>query len=299
MKLAVVLVRNLSAGWLGAYGNEWVATPNLDRLAAEGIVFERHIADRADGQPDSYAGDVKRFDDLVPPWDVPVEVFETYAEEFDGLEPVREPEPIDADDLAAWDALRCSYAAVLTRVDAQFGRFFEDCRREGTAIVFTSDIGFPLGEHGVVGSAGCRPHAERVHLPLILWRPDGVDAGRRVDGITQPERLNAVLARMRVGSNVDDENVFEESIFQAIVISSTSPFAVTRNENGAVVAIRTSDWTCLPPIAIDDSRTLCARLYRFPEDANECNDLADREAEIVAELTVQTRRAYGYSSDAE
>ncbi len=31
---------------LGPYGNEWVATPNLDRLAAEGVVFDRHFASR-------------------------------------------------------------------------------------------------------------------------------------------------------------------------------------------------------------------------------------------------------------
>ena len=28
-----------------AYGNEWVVTPNLDRLAAESVVFDRHISD--------------------------------------------------------------------------------------------------------------------------------------------------------------------------------------------------------------------------------------------------------------
>ena len=30
---------------LGAYGNDWVGTPNLDRLAAEGVTFDRHISD--------------------------------------------------------------------------------------------------------------------------------------------------------------------------------------------------------------------------------------------------------------
>ena len=35
----------LSGRWLGAYGNEWVVTPNLDRLAAESVVFDRHISD--------------------------------------------------------------------------------------------------------------------------------------------------------------------------------------------------------------------------------------------------------------
>ncbi len=32
-------------GYLGCYGNDWVATPNLDRLAAEGIAFDQHLVD--------------------------------------------------------------------------------------------------------------------------------------------------------------------------------------------------------------------------------------------------------------
>src|SRR5579872_3065389 len=44
MKAIVFVLRGCSAGWLGAYGNEWIATPHLDRFAAEGIVFDRHIS---------------------------------------------------------------------------------------------------------------------------------------------------------------------------------------------------------------------------------------------------------------
>ena len=48
MRAIVFVLRGCPAGWLGAYGNEWVATPNLDRLAAEGVVFDRHISDCPD-----------------------------------------------------------------------------------------------------------------------------------------------------------------------------------------------------------------------------------------------------------
>jgi hypothetical protein len=46
MKILVVEVSALHLGFLGCYGNDWVATPNLDRLAAESIVFDQHFADR-------------------------------------------------------------------------------------------------------------------------------------------------------------------------------------------------------------------------------------------------------------
>jgi arylsulfatase A-like enzyme len=48
MKVLVVTARGLRADYLGCYGNPRVETPALDRLAAGGIVFDRHFADAAD-----------------------------------------------------------------------------------------------------------------------------------------------------------------------------------------------------------------------------------------------------------
>jgi arylsulfatase A-like enzyme len=45
MNTIVLAARGLPAGFLGPYGNEWVATPNLDRLAADAVVFDNHYAD--------------------------------------------------------------------------------------------------------------------------------------------------------------------------------------------------------------------------------------------------------------
>jgi arylsulfatase A-like enzyme len=44
MKILVLHVNGLHLGYLGCYGSDWVQTPNLDRLAAEGIVFDQHVA---------------------------------------------------------------------------------------------------------------------------------------------------------------------------------------------------------------------------------------------------------------
>jgi arylsulfatase A-like enzyme len=46
MKILVLNARALHLGYLGCYGNEWVATAALDRLAAKGVVFDQHYADR-------------------------------------------------------------------------------------------------------------------------------------------------------------------------------------------------------------------------------------------------------------
>jgi arylsulfatase A-like enzyme len=48
MKALVIVAGGLHLGYVGCCGNEWVETPTLDRLAAEGVVFDQHYADRPD-----------------------------------------------------------------------------------------------------------------------------------------------------------------------------------------------------------------------------------------------------------
>ncbi|HEV3262188.1 MAG TPA: sulfatase-like hydrolase/transferase [Gemmataceae bacterium] len=48
MKVVVIVPCGFHLGYLGCYGNDWVQTPGLDRLAAEGVVFDQHYADRPD-----------------------------------------------------------------------------------------------------------------------------------------------------------------------------------------------------------------------------------------------------------
>jgi hypothetical protein len=48
MKVLVLTVEGLQAAYLGCYGNDWIETPSLDRLAAQGVVFDRHFADAPD-----------------------------------------------------------------------------------------------------------------------------------------------------------------------------------------------------------------------------------------------------------
>jgi arylsulfatase A-like enzyme len=45
MKVLVVVAEALPAAYVGCYGNEWIETPNLDGIAAAGVVFDQHFAD--------------------------------------------------------------------------------------------------------------------------------------------------------------------------------------------------------------------------------------------------------------
>jgi len=47
MNVVVIACNGLHLGYLGTYGNPWIHTPNLDRLAAQGVVFDHHFLENA------------------------------------------------------------------------------------------------------------------------------------------------------------------------------------------------------------------------------------------------------------
>lgn len=73
MKALVFFARSLHLGYIGSYGNEWVETPALDRLAAEGVVFDQHYADQPDaaGAERAWQTGCYRFPPPTPEEDFP------------------------------------------------------------------------------------------------------------------------------------------------------------------------------------------------------------------------------------
>ena len=53
MKIVVIEACGLHLGYLGCYGNDWVATPNLDRISANGVTFDWHFADQPELSPNT------------------------------------------------------------------------------------------------------------------------------------------------------------------------------------------------------------------------------------------------------
>lgn len=48
MQAVIISFQSLAANCLGCYGNDWIETPNWDRFASSGAVFDRHFADIVD-----------------------------------------------------------------------------------------------------------------------------------------------------------------------------------------------------------------------------------------------------------
>lgn len=42
MNVIVIMLDSLRADHLGCYGNEWIRTPNIDRLARESVLLLKH-----------------------------------------------------------------------------------------------------------------------------------------------------------------------------------------------------------------------------------------------------------------
>jgi arylsulfatase A-like enzyme len=420
MRVIVFALNGCPAGWLGAYGNDWVGTPHLDRLASEGVTFDRHISDRPEptaarrawlgsgpfptrtvlvraNHPDTdgpdwfYAGwgevfdarpraedaspleellrtfpaildrlaDVSDFllwietDRLIPPWDVQQDVFEAYLEDaeeerkstkneegepaeldpddadsseedfeeefVEEVEEVDENEPEDSDapppedepvtpfadpptgpfdrkDPDAWDWLHRTFAAVITKLDAELGRLFDDLRARGldrsAAWIVTSDFGHALGEHGQIGLHRPWLHEELVHLPLVLRLPGGEQAGRRVVGFTQPPDVYPTLVALLGAAPPPNAPGFNLLPLACGEAQSVRTVAVTALELGEAseIAIRTDEWALLVPTRVpegDPPRE--PLLFEKPDDRWEVNDLRPRNVERADELEAQLR----------
>ncbi len=87
------------------------------------------------------------------------------------------PPPVDSDDPDVEGVLRArqNYAAMIENIDRQVGRFIDAVRERGeldrTVIVFSSDHGEMLGDHGRWGKSTWRQPA--VGVPLIVSLPGG------------------------------------------------------------------------------------------------------------------------------
>ena len=123
------------------------------------------------------------------PFDCPEQYHELYHDDYAGREfcwptyaPVTEPEDAVAH-------LEKCYLGTLSMADRWFGTFIDTLKKNGmyedTLILFTTDHGHMLGEHGYTGKNFMHAYQELVHIPLMMHLPGGKCAGRRVTELTQ------------------------------------------------------------------------------------------------------------------
>ena len=88
----------------------------------------------------------------------------------------------------AIEHIRRSYAGVLTMADVWLGKFLDKMDEldlwKDTAVIFTTDHGHLLGEHGYWGKNYMFDYQELAHIPLIICTPETAYCHRRVPALT-------------------------------------------------------------------------------------------------------------------
>jgi arylsulfatase A-like enzyme len=237
---------------------------------------------------------------LLPPWEAPVELLNQYLEpgisdeedpseeEADGLEPLLNPEPgplVPPVDMT-FLRLQGSYAGVVSHLDSAIGALLDELEEreldEEVLVLVTTDHGYPLGEHGIVGLARPWLHDELIHLPLLLRLPSRAMAGQRVAALTQAVDLFPTLldvfdlaAPSSHGySLLPLAHGEKESVRQHL-------YCTLRLEDREEWAVRTPDWSFLLPVAGPDDPPRVPQLYIKPEDRWEVNNVVQHQLELA------------------
>ena len=227
-----------------------------------------------------------------PPWSVPQDFLDSYFqqepdeddEEREPLEPLLEPAlgDVDPNDDRHHERLQSTCAAAVSYFDAGIGLIMaclrEAERADDTLVIVTSDTGFPLGERGLVGSAGSLPHEELIHVPLLMRLPGAKEAGRRVSALTQPVDLAPTLALM-FGLTIPEAHGRDLGPLLRGEADAVRKYAVSGTASGGW-CLRTPQWALLIPAATGQP----PRLYVKPEDRSEVNDLSAHHLEWAESL---------------
>jgi arylsulfatase A-like enzyme len=92
--------------------------------------------------------------------------------------------------------LRCGYHRAIAYTDQEVGRVIsfleEKGLRDNTLVIFLSDHGDMLGDHGLLGKGGYF-YDPCVRVPLLMRWPDHLPTGAQTDALVQPHDLAATV----------------------------------------------------------------------------------------------------------
>ncbi|MDX2038860.1 MAG: sulfatase [Isosphaeraceae bacterium] len=189
--------------------------------------------------------------------------------------------------------LRRTYAGTVSFVDHCLGRLFEALDRLGryddSLVVFTSDQGEPLGEHGFVRRFRPWMHEELVHTPLMIRMPRAERGGTRFHAIVQTvDLLPTILSALGLPGA---ERVHGHDLLPLIrgKKKKIRDYACM-GMDGEEFAIRTHLWHLVVPMVQDLDEPRGPSLYRKPEDRWEQNDVLHQHQDVADNLELALRR---------
>jgi arylsulfatase A-like enzyme len=187
---------------------------------------------------------------------------------------------VDVDDETI-ERVRELYAAEIEFVDEWVGRLMNELDRQrlldNTVIMYMSDHGLTLGEHGVLGKHGARAQWHVYHVPCMIRHPEGKRAGDTSDFFASTHDLpRTALSLMGVRApglmSGEDLSVFFEG-------REPPPRPYFTSCYDDYVLAGDGNWFLL-----SDSEGLRKRLYDRANDPQELTDVAAQHPEIVDQL---------------
>jgi len=207
--------------------------------------------------------------------------------------------------------LRAYYAGKCTLVDRWVRHFLDTAEKLGlfknTLIIWTTDHGHLFGDHNLQGKPGSelgRLYEVTTRIPLLVHHPEGIGAGKRVEGIVQPpdilpsilESLDVPIPHEVQGCSFWPLVTGEKDKLHEVALSSRypriagNPFFVPA-EGAAFDGWRGSDRVVEPSTITTDQWTyLCAiegmpsELYNIKEDPDQEKNVLEQHPEVARKL---------------
>lgn len=202
--------------------------------------------------------------------------------------------------------LRKTYAGAVTLLDQWVGYLIDTLQEQGrlqnTVLVFVSDQGEPLGEHGFVRRPVANTFEELTHTPLIIRWPGVGDSGQRRSALVQSVELPATaldVFGLKVPESWHGKSLRPMLENHELMVRDFALIGM----DCEVFAIRTKDWLYVESVDAEDEsgqssgrdesealETDQPRLYAKPEDRWDQNDVASMEEDVVSELSAMLQK---------
>jgi arylsulfatase A-like enzyme len=189
----------------------------------------------------------------------------------------------------------------VTLVDHWLGVLFEALdrlgRRDDTLLIFTSDQGEPMGEHGIVRRFRPWLYEELIHTPLILRMPGAREGGVRHQAIVQTvDLLPTIVSALGLPPLGDDPAPIHGHDLLPLIRGEQSKVRdyACLGMDVAEFAIRTHLWHLVVPLESDPDEPRSPELYRKPEDRWDQNNVIDQHPEVADHLELTLRRFVDY-----
>ena len=230
------------------------------------------------------------------PWDPPQWYVDLYDPGYEG-EKVILPRYDKVDYLTEEELrhVRALYAGTVTMMDKWVGWLLDKFRDVGiwddTAVIFTSDHGWYLGEHGLIGKhtvlepkRGWQFYDEVARIPLIIRIP-GIQGGRRCEALVQLVDVMPTLAEL--GGARAPEGIHGRSLLPLLRgevdkvrdLAVCSPRLPTDPETLVWSAVTDGEWSLMDGGALGKPE-----LYHLPTDPKQQRDLFNEYRDIALRL---------------